>query len=387
MKRLFVIFTLLAILSTALALPASGALSGAMEHLAQDAVLVKTARMGESISFCDADFRRALGVTSYPDITLLTLPDPREGTLKLGGLRVSQGQTVKREQISLLSFTPATHLTEEGSFTFQAGNLCGGAPLCCSLIFTERTNSAPTSFDGEEPCFSFAARKNVSVFGTLSAYDPEGDALTYLIISYPKKGSLVLTDKTAGAFRYTPRVSFEGTDSFTFVVRDSLGAYSAPSRVTLRIEGGEIDADPEGLPSSHLEAQEDYLVACGILPSGEGEALTKGEFLAAAMRASGSFPAACTQTYLDNNDSIPPHLRPAIASALSSGVISPTYERGELTFDWDTALTRGEALEILARLLPDYTLPAAWQSSPTDAPLSWHGAIPLLHAVTTLPQQ
>jgi len=44
--------------------------------------------------------------------------------------------------------------------------------------------------------------RNVSVGGSLSAYDPDGDSVTYKITTEPRKGIIELDDN--GKFIYTP---------------------------------------------------------------------------------------------------------------------------------------------------------------------------------------
>jgi hypothetical protein len=59
-----------------------------------------------------------------------------------------------------------------------------------------------------------------------------GNPLTARLVSGPANGSLTLNPD--GSFRYTPPVTFAGTDSFTYVVSDG-SQDSAPATVTLRI--------------------------------------------------------------------------------------------------------------------------------------------------------
>jgi len=52
---------------------------------------------------------------------------------------------------------------------------------------------------------------------TLAGTDPDGDALSFTVVSGPKNGSLVGTGKDLA---YVPTVGFKGADSFTFKVGD-----------------------------------------------------------------------------------------------------------------------------------------------------------------------
>lgn len=66
---------------------------------------------------------------------------------------------------------------------------------------------------------------------TLTGTDPEGDPLTFTLVSQPMNG--VLTG-TAPNFTYTPAANFSGTDLFTFTVTDGTTT-SSPGTVTLQV--------------------------------------------------------------------------------------------------------------------------------------------------------
>lgn len=363
MKRTILSAALCAVLLSLLCVGAAGAkLSPAMDHLAAQAELVKSGETGEEMHFCDADFRQALGVTSYPSVTVVSLPDPSLGILKLGGVRVSAGQTIPRAEISRLSFSPATPLVTDASFTFQAGNLCGAADLTCTLKFTEKKNSAPTCVGGAEACFSVHTRKNITVFGTLSGYDPDGDELTYLVITYPKRGALTVTEPRSGEFRYTPRAGFTGEDQFTYVVRDSYGSYSPIATVRIRVEKGVADLDFDDVSPSLAEDAARYLVARGILSYRQSEngavfspeqGMTRAEFVCAAMKATGHFFCDDTETIFDDNGDIPLLARGYVASAQQAGYLEGEWVDGGLCFRPQDKITAGEAAGILSRMLPE----------------------------------
>ena len=68
---------------------------------------------------------------------------------------------------------------------------------------------------------------------TLSASDPNGDALTYTVMSQPSNGVL---SGTAPELTYTPNSGFEGDDSFTFVANDGT-SNSNEATVTIGVGG------------------------------------------------------------------------------------------------------------------------------------------------------
>jgi VCBS repeat-containing protein len=59
------------------------------------------------------------------------------------------------------------------------------------------------------------------VFGQLSAYDPDGDLLTYNIVTQSSKGYAMIIDAATGKYSYTPNPGESGEDFFTFRVNDT----------------------------------------------------------------------------------------------------------------------------------------------------------------------
>lgn len=357
MKKLWIFLCLLLAFSLSTTVCAA-ILSPAMDVLAEEATMVKTAGAGENITFSDADFRQALGVTTYPDITILSLPAPTEGVLKLGGLRVSVGQSVHRTEISRLTFTPATPFVTEASFSFSAGNLLGGAALCCSMRFEEGENHAPT-VEGADTSVFWHTRRNVSVFGTLAGYDPDGDTLEYLIVTYPTHGTLFVTGKSTGDFRYTPLSGYTGTDSFTYVVRDARGYYSAPATVKIQVDKKTMDLDFDDLEDADAPLAAS-LVAAGVMGAEEEngrlcfrpeEKMSRAAFVVAAMKATGHAPAAAgRETCFDDNGDIPAPLRPYLAAAADAGYLVGEFSGGKLLCRPNDPITESEAYRILSRM-------------------------------------
>jgi alpha-tubulin suppressor-like RCC1 family protein len=62
----------------------------------------------------------------------------------------------------------------------------------------------------------------------------EGEALTAVLASGVSHGSLTLNPD--GSFTYTPTAGYAGTDSFTYRARDTSGANSSPTTVTLTVQ-------------------------------------------------------------------------------------------------------------------------------------------------------
>ena len=70
----------------------------------------------------------------------------------------------------------------------------------------------------------FTTDEDTPFTGRLSAHDPDGDALTFRIVSSPSKGRIDLTNAGTGDFVYSPYTNANGIDTFYFRVSDTSGA-------------------------------------------------------------------------------------------------------------------------------------------------------------------
>ena len=76
----------------------------------------------------------------------------------------------------------------------------------------QSSNNAPSALD-----LTYTTNDNTAVSTTLSATDPDGNSLTYSIVTNPSNGVLSGT----GTIRtYTPNSGFSGIDSYTYLAND-----------------------------------------------------------------------------------------------------------------------------------------------------------------------
>ncbi|MEQ8677656.1 MAG: tandem-95 repeat protein [Aggregatilineales bacterium] len=87
-------------------------------------------------------------------------------------------------------------------------------------------NNIPVANDS-----SVSTQQNTPVNVTISAFDVDGDALTYTILSQPQSGNLTGAPPT---LTYTPNTGFFGVDTFTFEVSDGQDA-SNTATVTVTV--------------------------------------------------------------------------------------------------------------------------------------------------------
>ena len=391
MKRKISFFLFLCLLITTLSLPAAAyvRISYGADCLAEQAELIKTALRGDTFTFSETDFKQALGVTAVKNVTVLSLPERSAGTLCLGDTPITAGQIIDRADLSKMTFTPAAGF-EGASFEFCTGSAAGTTALKCTLKVADRVNYAPTTAGAKEADLYVETGKNIAVYGKMHAADPEGDALTYLILSYPEKGTLTVTDTASGEFRYSPQTGKKGEDSFTYVARDCYGNYSYPTTVTLRINERSstlVYADMEGHASHNAAlALAEKNIMLGTLagdhmyfdPDGE---VSRGEFLVMAMKSVGLAPAkGLTETWFDDNEKIAAPIKGYVATAQLYGYINGSFDGKGLYFRPDDPITRAEAAVILNNLLHADTpaiLPVFADSS--DIPLWAREAVYALH--------
>ena len=368
---------LLLLLGTGISASATGLLGGGVAVLAEETGMIKGAIRGDTVRFSATDFKQAMGLRRFEGITVTSLPDAAAGVLYFANQPISAGTTVPRASLASLSFVPKDSTVQEAAFTFTCESYAGGAEVDCTIRFAEKLNRAPTVTD-------VAASRTVSTYkgmraeGTLCATDPEGDALEYLIVSYPAHGTLTVLDTAYGDFAYTPTAGYTGRDSFTFVVRDVFGNYSAAAEVAITVEAEaplryeDLGGLAVSLPAIAL-ARESIMTGTLV---GDGmyfapdESLSRGEFLVMAMKAAGVTPrAGLSHTVFDDDESIPAGIRPYAAVAQEKGYIVGKLSEEGLIFDSAEEVSRGEAAVILARIL-NVKQPTVAQSYPDSDGLS-----------------
>lgn len=345
-----------AVLCTA-ALPVSAApfaiLSPALENLAADAQMVKSGLIAADLCFSRTDFERAVGA-KVEEITVTALPPAVSGTLFLGSAPVAVNQSVPAESLNLLRFVPAQTCLES-SFRFQS---TGAYSMACEMKFLTSVNFAPKT----EPMAVSAlwTQRDISLYGSLSANDPEGDEITFEITRYPEAGLLTLTNSAAGDYKYTPYDGFTGTDAFSYAVRDEYGNYSEEETVSVRVDKPEsdlvfADMDEHWAHNAALvmvaENAMDVTSQNGQIFFRPEEKITREDFLVTVMKALGAGEIPPTETGFADNDQISAENRGYIERAYRLGVTNGVEVDGRLCFLPKNEITRAEAAVMLNAIL------------------------------------
>lgn len=339
---------------------ASASLSTGVSLLSKETKMIKTGLCGQKMTFSDIDFKTAMNVSDFKSVTITSLPLSSAGSLMYGGRRVSEGQTIKRKNISALSFIPADKNPTECKFSFTSEGLMGGAEMDCVLKFIEKVNYAPEHDFDEDESVSLWSQEAVSVFGRLVASDPEGDALEFMVVSYPKSGTLSLTDKESGSYCYTPAEGFTGKDKFVYVVRDCYGNFTTPAAVEIEVEK-RLTAVTYKDMAEHPSANAALVMEAKGIMSGTrvgddmyfspDTAVTRAEFVAMAMKAHGlRADSTLTSTYFDDNAEIPLSLRGYVATAARLGIVRGSFDGEGLCFRPNDTVTRSEAALIMSKI-------------------------------------
>jgi uncharacterized repeat protein (TIGR01451 family) len=114
------------------------------------------------------------------------------------------------------------------------------------------SNAPPVAADG-----SNSTAEDTPLSGTLSATDPNGDVLTYTLLTAPNPlSATVAITATSGGYVFTPTLNVNGVISFTFAVSDGLGSDNGVFTVTVTaqddppVAGDSSETTPEDTPFS-----------------------------------------------------------------------------------------------------------------------------------------
>lgn len=149
--------------------------------------------------------------------------DPDGDALTFAQLTPASHGTASLASDGSFVYTPTAAYVGVDSFTFKVND--GTADSGTGTITI--TVGVSVADDGH-----FTGFRDDLLTDTLSATDPNGDPMTFSLVSNASHGSVVV--EADGTFRYNPESNFIGTDTFTFRVHNGTG-YSNPATAFLTI--------------------------------------------------------------------------------------------------------------------------------------------------------
>ena len=333
-------------------------LSPALHVLAASTDMRVATLVGNDYAFSKQDFARAMNLSSPDYITVTKLPDPAQGALYVGSDGVVTGQTLRASELSLLTYEPVSDTVGQGAFGFTVNG--SAYEMTCIVYTLASINASPTTAAIPAQAAKLQAYANTSACGVLGGYDPEGDALTFEVVSYPKYGVLCVTDTATGAYTYQPGRDYVGADSFTYVLRDCYGNYSAASTVSISVQTCTLGREFDDLVGKDCMTAALRMSELGLMSGTQKGSLycfeperevSRVDFLVTAMNAVGMTCAPVSNTGFADDGEIPDAMKGYVKTAYEKGYVSATSDKGELYFKPDEIISRGEAAVILSNLI------------------------------------
>lgn len=364
MKKIFALCYALCLLFCVSLTVGAATLSPGLDVIRSSMKMIKTSVGENSVSFTTEDFESFIG-TKVSKIRITSLPKEEAGKLMLGEKEVAAGDEIDAASVAALRFVPAAKEVSAG-FEFSVGE--NSETFLCSVSTLAALNFAPTASNA-----AFAAEKEIPCFGSLTAADGEGDAVTYFITAETKHGELSL-DNITGKFIYLPDENFSGKDNFKFVAKDYFGNISKEAEIKITVSKSSIKyadmTENDAYTAASVLGKKEILI--GETIGGERyfypeKTVTRGEFLVMVMSACNlpSSEKAEATAFIDDNE-ISSYQRRYVVAAVSDGIIFGVDSEEGKRFDGSSPITVKQAATIVSRIMSK-TSPSLSESLPVAA--------------------
>lgn len=308
---------------------------------------------GEAYCFQSEDFMQS--PTPGNGIYLCEVPDASIGTLYYGSRALKTGDVLSADALSSIVFSPVQACDATACVSYYTiWDDCLSDESVLTIQLRSGENQAPVAKDSNLETY-----KNLEKTGTFDASDPDGDNLTYNIVTTPKRGTLKVNDD--GTFVYTPKENKVGNDRFTYTVTDPSGSVSNEATVSIEIlkpMDKATYADMRGDPSE-FEAM--WMRNVGLLEGSEltgqlcfhpEETVSRGEYLVMVMELAGMEPEQGElKCGFADQEQTPEWMIPYLCSALRHGIVRGTNTPEGLCFCPDAPITQAQAAVIAQNIL------------------------------------
>ena len=288
-------------------------------------------------------------------ICITGLPD--SGTLLLGTRVLRPGDILTAEQVSAMTFVPASTETDASAQVDYLPIYESSVAPCASMTIAIRgkEDKAPVAED-----FAAETYKNLPLNGKLKVSDPEGQMLTYTVTRQPKRGDVTIAED--GSFTYTPKKNKVGVDSFIFTATDPAGNVSREATVTITILkptdakqytdtlGKDCRFAAEWMKNTGIFVGESLADNACFSPE---KAVTRGEFVTMLVKTL-DIPQEEEADFTGYTDEVPLWLKPYLAAAVRSGLTAGLPDQE--AFGANTPITGAEAAVMLQNAL-DLSIP------------------------------
>ena len=324
--------------------------------------IVFSGLVGNEISFTAEDICRVMNLSSLDYVTVVELPDTKDGTLYVGSVGAAKGQVITAGSLKLMSFAAADE-DRAGEATMKIAVNGADYAMTCRLCTLTRLNYTPTVALAPVVSLNVETYRDIPISGTVSGYDPEGDEMTFEIVRYATHGRVTMADTHTGAYTYTPDSAYVGKDSFDYVVRDKWGNYSTSATVSIQ-----ISAQPSAITYADIDGVEHAAAIINISSLGlmngtrvgndtyfkPDASVSRVEFLVTAMQAAGIGADQLTNfgdPSVSDCADIPVAMRPYVSYALQKKYIGTKPVSGNAYFLPDDSITHAEAAVILSNII------------------------------------
>lgn len=336
-----------------LALTAGAAISPAVDIISGKIEMKRCLSNSDVLTFSGEELDNCFGEEEQK-FTVTSLPSEQSGVLSCGAYELEEGQTLTRDLLSMVKFVPSQEFEGETRFSFSAQN----AALTCIVDVSQAQNSAPVTADE-----LVETQKNIAVFSTFAAADPDNDKLSFEIVKYPKHGSVGINDAD-GMFVYRPKNGYIGGDSFIYKAVDVYGNESAEQKVQIKVSKPACNKYFSDMENHWAHNAAVKMAATGLMGgeiSDDGSLLfnpdgdmTRGDFLALSLIVTGhekDIPYTSKTVFADNS-AIPSNIRSYAQYAYDNGIING-YSNGDGSINFESlgSITRAEAAVITEKIL------------------------------------
>lgn len=199
----------------------------------------KNAYPGAEVVFSREDIENNCISKDLPSAFLISgLPRNDVGLLRLGEKILAEGNIVSEKDFDSLLFVPKTKAEFSAEIALvplsSADNISlGASPVTVTLNFSKNPNSPPVAAELELETY-----KNMPVEINLSAYDHDGDELSYTVVLQNGEGDLTLEENR---LIFTPKEDRTGNFSVQYYAKDSHGNTSALANANISVSKNRTD--------------------------------------------------------------------------------------------------------------------------------------------------